>query len=121
MACGTLGYAQMKGVALMRRAAVFAMIVAIAVCLYLTPLDRAILTRLYYIPVVLAALYDGWRGGGLAALLAGATLLPLPIDSSLEAPTLFGFALVIGWHTDRERDQASKYQELHTNIEGMKR
>ena len=105
----------------MRRAAVLAMIVAIAVCLYLTPLDRTILTRLYYIPVVLAALYDGWHGGCLAALVSGATLLPLPIDSSLEAPTLFGFALVIGWYTDRERDQASKYQELHTNIEGMKR
>ena len=49
----------------MRRAAVSAMIVAIGVCLYLTPIDRTVLARLYCVPVVVAALYDGWRGGGL--------------------------------------------------------
>ena len=105
----------------MRRAAVFAMIIAIGVCLRLTSLDGTILARLYSVPVVLAALYDGWRGGSLAALLSGATLLPLSADSLVEGAWLLGLALIIGFYADRERHQKSKFQELHTNFEGMKR
>ncbi|HEV8160127.1 MAG TPA: hypothetical protein VGP58_13920, partial [Pyrinomonadaceae bacterium] len=47
---------------------------------FLTPVDSIILhqiyQRLYYIPIILAAFWYGWRGGLGAALLASVSYLP---------------------------------------------
>jgi two-component system sensor histidine kinase HydH len=120
----------------MRRAGLFAMVVTIAACQYFTPSSRtewhAVFSRLYYVPVVLSALYDGWRGGLLMAALPGVAFAQRSSAPFLELTSLFGVTLLIGWYTDRERRQKSKYQELagqlsgvyeklQTNFEGMKR
>jgi two-component system, NtrC family, sensor histidine kinase HydH len=120
----------------MRRVAVLAMFATIAAAQRFTPHDRAnlqsILSCLYYFPVTIAALYDGWRGGLLVAALAAAALWQAPVVRYPEIASLVAIALLIGFYTDHERRQKSKYQELagelsgvyeklQTNFEGMKR
>lgn len=131
----------------MRRAGLLAMVAAIAACQHLTPLDRTvwhyIFPRLYYLPIVLAALYEGWRGGLAIALLSGAAFLQqflasenIPaervINRYLELISFCGVAVLTGVHTDRERRQKQNYQQLaeelsgvyeklQANFEGMKR
>jgi signal transduction histidine kinase len=120
----------------MRRATLLAMVAVIAACQYSVPLDRlswhSLFSHLYYLPVLLAALYDGWRGGLAVAMLSGLALARQTGNLYLELPFLVGEGLLIGLYTDRERRQKSKYQELagqlsgvyeklQTNFEGMKR
>jgi signal transduction histidine kinase len=99
--------------------------------------------RLYYIPIVLAALYDGWRGGLIFALLSGAAFFPHFMYGSdlysdrlihryVEVIAFCTLAVLTGVYTDRERRQKKNYQEvasklsevyqkLQVNFEGMKR
>jgi two-component system, NtrC family, sensor histidine kinase HydH len=120
---------------------------AIATAQHITPLDRIqwhyIFPRLYYFPIVFAALYDGWRGGLLIALLSSAAFFQQLLFSSdllterlinryLELISFCSLAVLTGVYTDRERQQKKRYQEvvsklsdvyqtLQTNFEGMKR
>jgi two-component system sensor histidine kinase HydH len=102
-----------------------------------------ILQRLYYIPIVLAGLSTGLRGGLAVALLSGiAFLIGTPsvwdvsrvdvLDQCLEACVFCLVGGVAGGLTDRRRkqDQALRetteelrraHQELRDNFEGMKR
>ena len=104
---------------------------------------REISIHLYYLPIVIAALYDGWRIGVVIAALATISLLaPVfphePMGSSLSRaqhvdPVLFcAIALLIGRYTDRARQEKHKhqllaeqladvYEKLQTNFDGMKR
>ncbi|MGH9628548.1 MAG: ATP-binding protein [Bryobacteraceae bacterium] len=130
-----------------RRAALLTIVGTIAVCQHLTIPDstqwRYLFPRFYYLPIVLAALYEGWRGGLIIALLSSAAFLQqfLTIEdffaetwigSYLEMISFCGVAVLTGVYTDRERRQKQKYQQLaeqlsgvyeklQTNFEGMKR
>jgi signal transduction histidine kinase len=95
--------------------------------------------RLYYIPVVFAALRDGWRGGVLLAALAGLALFFVVSTPGASVPHLYveiaSLCLVgalTGWLADRERRQKQRYRDvaeqlsavyakLQANFEGMKR
>lgn len=99
--------------------------------------------RLYYLPVVYAALCFGWRGGIAAAAFAGISYLPhgaavwrdLPgfaLYQSLEILVFFLVGVLTGVLADRERAQkrASEetverlskiYGELQENFDRMKR
>jgi two-component system, NtrC family, sensor histidine kinase HydH len=114
---------------------------------FITPVTAThwlyILQRLYYIPIVLAGLSTGLRGGLAVALLSGiAFLIGTPsvwnvsrvdvLDQCLEACVFCLVGGVAGGLTDRRRkqDQALRetteelrraHQELRDNFEGMKR
>ncbi|MBX5494083.1 MAG: ATP-binding protein [Bryobacteraceae bacterium] len=125
-----------------RRAVLAAGAALIALCQHLTPGVgpwQTVFPSLYFIPIVIAALYDGWRGGLLIALLstaalvaAGPTKAVAPTDHMATLILYWLFGTIIGLYTDRERRQKRKYQELaeqlssvyeklQTNFEGMKR
>jgi signal transduction histidine kinase len=130
-----------------RRIALVLVVGVIAAVQHVTPLDRThwhfIFPRLYYFPIVFAALFDGWRGGLLIALLSSAAFFQQFLFSDdlfterlinryLELISFCSLAVLTGVHTDRERQQKKSYQEvasrlsdvyqtLQTNFEGMKR
>lgn len=114
--------------------AVLAVIVA-AYLLTLTslPFVGKILRYLFFLPIVMAALWFGWRGGMAAALLA--TMLYLPIDASedaqVEAVDLFLIGSIMGVLADRERrkrillqqttrELGAAYQQLQDNLERLR-
>ena len=114
---------------------------------HVTPLSHFywhdIFQHLYYLPVVAAALAFGWRGGLLAAAVAGLSHTPYIIAVStveprtavgqgVEIPLLALVGLLTGILSEREREQrkelertsvelASVYRELQDNFERMKR
>jgi signal transduction histidine kinase len=129
-----------------RRAALLLSLAAIATVQHLTPLDQThwhyIFPRLYYLPIVFAALYDGWRGGLAFALLSSLAFFQLLLSGDLFAAQLIDryldlvsfctLAVLTGVYADRERHQKRKYQDvaeklsgvyatLQENFEGMKR
>ncbi len=99
--------------------------------------------RLFYVPVVYAGLYFGWRGGLAAAFLAGLSYLQQilatwklhhsdAINQCAEVAFFFVAGIVAGLLADRERrqketlhhtaEQLSRvYGELQDNFERMKR
>jgi signal transduction histidine kinase len=99
--------------------------------------------HLYYLPIVLAGLSFGWRGGLWAAILAGLSNLPfniqiwdrLPnfaIDQLSEVPLFCiagAFTGILGQRERRQRSElerttkrlAEVCQELQDNFESMKR
>jgi signal transduction histidine kinase len=99
--------------------------------------------HLYYVPIVLAALLFGWRGGLAGALLAGISHLPdilqtlhvspdSALEQTVEIPVLCAVGFLTGIFSDRDRKQRKKienttrrltevYQELQRNFEQMKR
>jgi signal transduction histidine kinase len=119
-------------------------VLAIAVCQTFTA-DTSpwqhLLARLYYVPVLLAALYGGWRGGLLMAVLSAAAVYWNPpgipgaepnFQRFLEAVSFIGVAVLTGFSVDRERQEKQRcqhiaqelsgvYEKLQTNFEGMKR
>lgn len=70
-----------------------------------SPFVGKILRYLFFLPIVMAALWFGWRGGLAAALLA--TVLYLPADPNedavVEAIDLFLIGSIMGILADRER------------------
>jgi two-component system sensor histidine kinase HydH len=95
--------------------------------------DGASIEHLYYVPVVSAALFFGWRGGLGVGLYAAATLLLIAGQGQGgEALILCIIGAATGWFIDRERRQkrqyqdvaaklSSVYEQLQINFEGMKR
>jgi signal transduction histidine kinase len=129
-----------------RVAALVVAVVAIGVWQELTPPGspwRHFFSRLYYLPVLIAAIYDGWRGGFFLALIASAAVFRhllgvdalyagTPVQRYLEPGSFFVLALVTGLYTDRARREKQRsqkvakelsdvYGKLQTNFEGMKR
>jgi two-component system sensor histidine kinase HydH len=105
-----------------------------------------ILQNLYVVPIVIAALYRGWKGGIFAAIFSGAsdtlfTLSALAAKTSLQdhlasqSAEMVDFilvGLVAGILADRQREQKNAlqrtteqlsqvYKELQENFERMKR
>jgi signal transduction histidine kinase len=131
----------------LRALAVIAVIAGTGTVHYFTPDSMVqlhyLIQRLFYVPVVYAGLYFGWRGGLSAAVLAGFAYLPQIIATWKLHPSnainqcaevvLFCVAgLVAGVLAEREHrqkktlqqtaDQLSRvYRELQNNFEQMKR
>jgi signal transduction histidine kinase len=132
---------------LLRGFGVIAVTIGIGTVHYFTPDSMLqvhyLIQRLFYVPVVYAGLYFGWRGGLLAALLAGLAYLPqilatwklhpsYSINQCAEVTLFFVAGIVAGLLADRERrqkkvlqetaEQLSRvYRELQDNFERMKR
>ncbi len=130
-----------------RCAIIGAAITVITLLHYVTPTSLVhwhyVCQRLYYLPVVYAALSFGWRGGLAAAALAGFSYLPsittlrlgLPsfaLNQYLEIIVFCLVGILTGVVVDREKKQkrASQdaaerlsrvYGELQDNFERMKR
>lgn len=121
-------------------------IILISTLHFLTPVGNLILhqiyQRLYYIPIILAALRFGWRGGLGAALLAFLSYLPhiilnwqsqnydYALNQYAEIAMFFVIGAVTGWLGDqksRERERAERvnselqaaYAELRQTIEQL--
>jgi signal transduction histidine kinase len=132
---------------LLRAFGVVAVIIGIGAVHYLTPDSMLqvhyLIQRLFYVPVVYAGLYFGWRGGLCGALLAGLAYLPqilatwklhpsYSINQCAEVALFFVAGIVAGVLADRERKQkkvlqetaeqlSRVYRELQDNFESMKR
>ena len=126
---------------------VIAVIAAISLVHYLTPDSMVqvhyLVQRLFYVPVVYAGLYFGWRGGLGAAVLSGLAYLPQilatwklsPSNSINQCAEVVFFCIAgvtAGFLADRERRQkkilqntaaqlSQVYGELQDNFERMKR
>jgi two-component system, NtrC family, sensor histidine kinase HydH len=129
-----------------RMAWLVAAVLATAVCQELTA-DTSpwqyVFTRLYYLPVLIAAIYCGWRGGFFLALIATSSFFhhllrvytwapSASVHYYLEPVSLIVLALLTGIYTDRERREKRRFQQvaeelsdvyekLQTHFEGMKR
>jgi len=129
------------------RTMLLAMVAVIGVLQYLTPLTAAhwlyIIQRLYFIPIVFAALTAGWRGGLSVGLLAGAAFAigtpaiwvvhPVDmLDQGLQICVFCMVGTVAGLLSDRQRRQEltlrrtsaqldQAHRELRENFEAMKR
>lgn len=110
-----------------RRAAVLvAAIACVALLHYGTPTSHVwihpLLQRAYYIPVLLAALWFGWRGGLAAAALAAVSYIPHIVMAWRSQPEytaaqyveigmFFVIAALTGTLADHERTQRRKVEE----------
>lgn len=98
------------------------------------PFVGKILRYLFFLPIVMAALWFGWRGGVVTALAA--TALYLPADHSeeamVEAVDLFLIGSIMGILADRERrkrillqhttrELSLAYQQLQDSTESLRR
>ncbi len=106
-------------------------IAAVSLLHYLTPTSHVwlhpLLQRAYYIPILLMALWFGWRGGLLAALIASALYIPYivmawgsnPEYSStqyVEVGMFFVIATLTGALADAERKQRQKIEETAARL-----
>ncbi len=132
---------------LLRAFGVIALTLAISTVHYFTPDSMVqlhyLIQRLFYVPVVCAGLYFGWRGGLAAAVFAALAYLPqilatwklhpsYSINQYAEVVLFCVVGVVAGILADRERrqkktlqdtaEQLSRvYGELQDNFERMKR
>lgn len=110
----------------LRAATLIGAIAVVSLLHYLTPTSHVILhpllQRAYYIPILLMALWFGWRGGLLGAAIAGLLYLPhivmawgsneeYSIAQYVEIGMFFVIAPLIGVLADVERRQRQKIQE----------
>jgi signal transduction histidine kinase len=136
-----------RGVFELRVAGVAAGIIIAALLHYVVPASmlhwQNALQHLYYLPIVLAGLSFGWRGGLAAGACAGLSGLPyslmvwtrLPnysLDQITEIPFFCAAGVLTGILAERERKRRADlerttqqltevYQELQRNFEQMKR
>ncbi len=109
-----------------RAAILAAVIAAVALLHYNTPVNHVwihpLLQRAYYIPILLAALWFGWRGGLAAATLSGASYIPHIVMAwnfepqykaaqYIEIGMFFAIAALTGVLADHERAQRHKVEE----------
>ena len=128
-----------------RRSALVAAVCLIGALQHAAETDRwhDIWIHSYYVPIVVAALHEGWRSGLVIAVLSSIALLhPILLGGTITAtlsraqqidPLVFcAIALFIGRYTDAARREKRKhkelaeqlagvYEKLQTNFDGMKR
>lgn len=102
-----------------------------------------ILQHLYYLPIVFAGMYSGWRGGLFAGLLAGVSSLPYSLhllsvnrsyggDQLLDVLVFSAAGVFTGVLANRERDHrilmeqttarlTEAHRELHESVEQVKK
>ena len=108
-----------------------AAIAAVALLHYHTPTTdiwaHPLLEHAYYIPILLAALWFGWRGGLAAATLAGMSYIPhimmawsfdpeYRANQYIEIGMFFAIATLTGLLADHERAQRRKVEETATKL-----
>jgi two-component system sensor histidine kinase HydH len=100
---------------------------------FFTPVDRLVLhqiyQRLYYIPVILAALLFGWRGGLGAALLASLSYVPhialhwqhqnydYALNQYAEITLFFVIGAVTGWLGDQKRRESERAERINNELQ----
>ncbi|MGI8641353.1 MAG: ATP-binding protein [Pyrinomonadaceae bacterium] len=100
---------------------------------FLTPVDSLILhqiyQRLYYIPIILASLRFGWRGGLGAALAASLTYLPhialhwqhqnydYALNQYAEIALFFVIGAVTGWLGDQKRRESERAEKINNELQ----
>lgn len=115
----------------LRVASLIGAIVVVSLLHYLTPTSHIILhpllQRAYWIPILLMALWFGWRGGLFAAMIAGLLYIPhivmawgsnteYTIAQYVEIGMFFVIAPLIGVLADAERKQKLKIQETAVKL-----
>lgn len=109
------------------------LIALVAVLHFLTPVDRLVLhqiyQRLYYIPIILAALLFGWRGGLGAALLASLSYVPhialhwqhqnydYALNQYAEIALFFVIGAVTGWLGDQKRRESERAERINNELQ----
>lgn len=109
-----------------------AAIVLISALHFLTPLAaltaHQVYQRLYYLPIVAAALFFGWRGGAASALFATAAYVPhialqwhhqpeYALNQYHEIVLFFSFGLVAGALSDRNRHERERATRINQELE----
>jgi two-component system, NtrC family, sensor histidine kinase HydH len=100
---------------------------------FLTPVDDLILhqiyQRLYYIPIILAALWYGWRGGLGAAGLASISYLPhiamhwqyqnydYALNQYAEITLFFVIGSVTGWLGDQKHREYERAERINVELQ----
>ena len=100
---------------------------------FLTPVDDLVLhqiyQRIYYIPIILAALWFGLRGGLLSALLAGLSYLPhiaihwqhqnydYALNQYAEITLFFVIGSVTGWMGDKIRREHNRAESINAELQ----
>lgn len=100
---------------------------------FLTPIDSPVLhqiyQRLYYIPVILAAFWYGWRGGLGAAALACASYFPhialhwqhqnydYALNQYAEIALFFVIGAVTGWLGDQKRRASERAERINNELQ----
>jgi len=100
---------------------------------FLTPVGSVILhqiyQRLYYIPIITAAFWYGWRGGLGAALLASVSYLPhialhwqhqnydYALNQYAEITLFFVIGAVTGWLGDQKRREYERAERINAELQ----
>ena len=100
---------------------------------FLTPVDDLILhqiyQRLYYIPIILAALWYGWRGGLGSASVASVSYLPhivlhwqhqnynYALNQYAEIALFFVIGAVTGWLGDQKRREHERAERINAELQ----
>lgn len=100
---------------------------------FLTPVDSLVLhqiyQRMYYIPIILAAFWYGWRGGLGAAQLAGLSYLPhialhwqhqnydYALNQYAEIALFFVIGAVTGWLGDQKRREHERAEKINSELQ----
>ena len=100
---------------------------------FFTPVDslvfHQIYQRLYYIPIILAALWYGWRGGLGAALLASLSYVPhialhwqhqnydYALNQYAEIALFFVIGAVTGWLGDQKRRESERAERINNELQ----
>ena len=109
------------------------MVLLVAALHFLTPVDRLVLhqiyQRLYYIPIILAALWYGWRGGLGAALFASLSYIPhialhwqhqnydYALNQYAEITLFFVIGAVTGWLGDQKRRESERAERINNELQ----
>ena len=110
-----------------------AMILLISALHFFTPVEslvfHQIYQRLYYIPIILAALRYGWRGGLGAALLASLSYVPhialhwqhqnydYALNQYAEITLFFVIGAVTGWLGDQKRRESERAEKINNELQ----
>jgi two-component system, NtrC family, sensor histidine kinase HydH len=100
---------------------------------FLTPVESVVLhqiyQRLYYIPIILASLWFGLRGGLGAALLACLSFVPhvamhwqrqnydYALNQYAEIAMFFVLGAVTGWLGDQKRRESERAERINTELQ----
>ncbi len=112
---------------------IVATILSITFIHYLTGLSRlsyhAIYRSLYYLPIAVAAVQYGQKGGMVTALVVCVLFLPRTLfyeahpgeffDNVLEMPVFVLVGVMVGWLTDRERQQRQRADALRAYVDSV--
>ena len=108
-------------------------VLLVAALHFLTPVDRLVLhqiyQRLYYIPIILASLWFGWRGGLGAALAASLSYIPhialhwqhqnydYALNQYAEITMFFVIGAVTGWLGDQKHRERIRAERINNELQ----